>query len=193
MSVFDAVVLIAAVCGLAMVVGGIFLLARGAITLATTPKGDALSVEFRRQFKMTTQVPGIAFFLVGLIFVGIAIYFAEPPPVIPVDLQGEVSDVHGPVTVTVSSRWKLPTFTSGEIHGRIYPDITTLIVEVTESGYKSVTAPIDIRPGQHWIASIGTVRLEKKIDEIPAKPSSIQPVGFSSPPVDQPGSFGVAR
>jgi len=67
MTVFDIVVLIAAACGLAMVVGGIWLLARGAITLAATPKTDALTLEWKKQFRINTQVPGLAFFLVGLI------------------------------------------------------------------------------------------------------------------------------
>jgi hypothetical protein len=55
--IFGAVVLLTALCGLIVVAGGIFLLAKGAITLASTSPTDALSVEWQKKFKLNTQVP----------------------------------------------------------------------------------------------------------------------------------------
>ena len=63
MTVFELVALVAAIAGLAMVIGGIWLVAKGILTMAATPQADALTVELKKQFRLRTQVPGLAFFL----------------------------------------------------------------------------------------------------------------------------------
>jgi hypothetical protein len=191
MSVFDLAVLLAALCGLVMVCGGIALLWRGAITLASTKARDAISIEFRKQFRIHTQIPGIAIFLVGLLFITQALYFSKPTEVAPIDLQGVIKEVAAPVTVIVSTKWPLPTFTDGQIRGRIYPDVSTLVVEATAPGYMPFSAPV--RPKSDHVASIGEVRLIKKVEEIPTRPENIQPLDFVPPPPTKPGSFGAPR
>lgn len=161
MSMFDVVVLLAALSGLVMVVGGIFLLARGAITLASTPQTNALSIEFRRQFRINTQVPGVAFFAVGLLFIVLALQFAKPPEVIPIEVDGEVSAVDAAVTIMVSTRWPLPAFTGGQIHSKIYPDVSTLVVEVSAPGHDPIVIPVEVKPTAKRTARIGKLALQK--------------------------------
>jgi hypothetical protein len=189
MSTFDTVVIAAALCGVVMVGGGIALLWKGAITLAATPEATALSIEFKKQFRMNTQVPGIAFFVVGLVFIVVALYASKPTGVVPIDLQGEVLGVKAPVSVGASTKWHLDSFSSGAIRGRIYPEVTTLVIEVSAPGYVPVTTPIEIKPGIQQ-AVIGKFQLEKRIDEIPANPGRIAPVQFKPPPINTKGAQG---
>jgi hypothetical protein len=193
MSIFELAVLLASLCGVIMVCGGLFLLGRGAITLAATPKTDAISIEFRKQFRIHTQVPGIALFLVGLMFVTQALYFSKPGDIVPIDLQGEVSGVVGPVTVIISTKWPVHTFTGGQIEGRIYPDMTSLIVEATAPGYLPFSAPVKLKTSPRRVAALGSLRLQKVLDEIPPNPANIRGLDFTAPPPGQGGSFGVPR
>lgn len=193
MSVFEIAVLLAAICGLSMVIGGIFLIYRGAITLAATPHADAITIEFKKQFRINTQAPGIAFFLVGLIFVGIALYASKPPDVVPIDVSGEVEGVNQPVTVTIITRWPLATYSGGKIGGKVYPDMTSLTVEATAPGYLPFTAPIILKPADKRIASIGKVRLTKTVEEIIARQENLPALTFAAPPVERQGSFGAPQ
>ena len=55
MTTFDLSILSGSVCGLLMVVGGLVLLYRGAVTLNEASKEAALSVEFQKTLKITTR------------------------------------------------------------------------------------------------------------------------------------------
>jgi len=195
MAIFDIVVLLAALCGVVMVTGGLYLLAKGAITLASTPKSDALTVEWRKQFRITTQIPGIGFFLVGGIFLGGALAASKPPEVAPIELQGAVEGVATPVTVFVRPpQWTLVTTSDGEFHGRIYPDIAILFLEATAPGYLPKVTEVSITDGWSRTANVGSVRLQKQIDEIPPKPENIVEPPFEAPAIGLNGSdFGVPR
>jgi hypothetical protein len=190
---FEIVVLLAALCGLVMVAGGIFLLYRGAITLAATPQTNAISIEFRRLFRINTQVPGIAFFLIGLLFVSIALQMSKPPEVSPIDLLGEVPGVSVPVTVVISAKWTLESHTTGTIKSRFYPDTSTLTFMATAPGYLPFSAPLDLNAMHGRVAKIGKVKMEKKVDEIAPNKANISAVSFDTPPVANTGSFGVSQ
>ena len=193
MSVFDIVVLIAAACGLAMVVGGIWLLARGAITLAATPKTDALTIEWKKQFRINTQVPGLAFFLVGMMFIGLSLRFSQPPDVVPIEFRGQFKGVEGPVTVLVApNRWQIPTTTSGMLQGKVYPDLSMLILVATAPGYEPFSTVVALRPQGQRLAELGTLELKKKVGEIKASSANIGAIDFN-PPDHGAGasSFGV--
>lgn len=195
MTIFDAVVLIAAVCGLTMVIGGILLLYRGAIKLAATPKASALSIEWRKQFRLNTQVPGIAFFLVGLIFVILALWVSKPPPVKPLDIMGRVRVDDAPVTVLVRSvPWPIVTSSNGDICDRFYPDVTLLIVEATAPGYRPHTRSLDTRRTQgEGSIDLGEIQLVKQTDKIETKPEKIADVPFDAPPLGSKPTFGASK
>ena len=191
MSVFEMVVLLAAICGLSMVLGGIILIARGALSLAAVPQADAITIEFKKLLRINTQAPGIAFFLVGLLFVSTALYVSKPPDVVPIEVSGEIDGVNQPVTVIVTTRWPVMTYSSGKIIGKVYPDVTSLVVEATAPGYLPFVAPISLSPAVGHRASIGTVHLTKAVDEIAIKPEHVAPLPFTEPPRQAP--FGAPQ
>ncbi|MFL5493620.1 MAG: hypothetical protein ACJ8DC_04450 [Gemmatimonadales bacterium] len=191
MPILAIVVLLTATCGIIVVAGGIYLLAKGAITLAATSPADALTIEWQKKFRVNTQVPGIAFFVIGLCFVGAALYAASPPELI--DLQGEVHGVDGPVTVIIRSEPLHPAvFGDGAIRYRFYPDFSVLTLEASAPGYEPMPVPVELSHGT--LVNVGTIQLRKKIQEIAPKPESIQPISFQPPLVtDTTRSFGAPR
>ena len=195
MTVFDIVVLIAAARGLAMVIGGIWLLARGAITLAATPKTDALTIEWKKQFRINTQVPGLAFFLVGMMFIGLSLRFSQPPDVMPIEFHGQFKGVEGPVTVLVApNRWQIPTTTTGMLQGKVYPDLSMLILVATAPGYEPFSTVIALRQQGQRLAELGTLELKKRVGEIKANSSNIGAIDFNPPDQGVGGSsFGVPQ
>jgi hypothetical protein len=193
MTVLPIVQLLTATCGIIVVAGGIYLLAKGAITLAATAPADALSIEWRNNFRMNTQVPGIAFFVIGLCFVVSALYSASPPKAEAIDLEGEVAGVDGPVTVIIRSNpLNLAVFGGGAIRSHFYPDFSVLTLEASAPGYEPMPVPVEISHGT--VINVGTIQLRRKIQEIAANPQSIQPISFQPPAVtDTTRSFGAAK
>jgi hypothetical protein len=193
MSVLAIVVLLTATCGIIVVAGGIYLLATGAITLAATSPSDALTIEWQKKLRVNTQVPGVAFFVIGLCFVGAALYAATPKKPEPIDLEGKVPGVDGPVSLIIRSEPLYPpVFGDGAIRFRFYPDFSVLTLEASAPGYEPMPVPVEISRGT--LVNVGTIQLRRKIPEIAAKPASIQPIGFQPPSVtDTTRSFGVPR
>ena len=190
MNILATVILLTATCGLMVVAGGIYLLSKGAITLAATTPADALTIEWQKKFRLNTQVPGIAFFMLGLGFVMAALRSASPAEARPVDLRGEVSGVDGPVTLIIRTQpLPLPVFTGGVIRYRFYPDFSVLMLEASAPGYESMPVPVEI--ARSGVIDVGKLHLKRKIDEISAKPESILPIDFQPPPVTATvGTFG---
>lgn len=193
MTVLATVILVTATCGIIVVAGGIYLLSKGAITLAATTPADALTIEWKKKFRVNTQVPGIAFFVIGLGFVIAALYSASPSKAEPIDLQGEVPGVDGPVTLIIRSEpLRLPVFRDGVIRSRFYPDFSVLTLEASAPGYDPIPVPVEI--SRATLVDVGKIHLKKRIEEIPAKPDSILPIDFQPPPVtDTARSFGTPK
>lgn len=166
MNAFEMVALVGAAAGLCMVLGGIWLVAKGVITLAATPKTDALTIEWKKQFRMNTQVPGLAFFLVGLLFVSVSLVFLQPPDVAPIEFEGHVKGVEEPMSVLVRPHeWKLPDNSAGRIRGRVFPDLRILTLVINAPGYEPYTVSVDVGTGGSRKADVGTLELRRKIRE----------------------------
>jgi hypothetical protein len=193
MNILAIVVLLTATCGIMVVAGGIYLLATGAITLAATSPSDALTIEWQRKFRVNTQVPGIAFFVIGLCFVGAALYTASPTKPEPIDLEGKVPGVDGPVSLIIRSEpLHPPVFGDGAIRFRFYPDFSVLTLEASAPGYEPMPVPVEI--SHRTLVNVGTIQLRRKIQEIAAKPDAIQPITFQPPLLsDTTRSFGAPR
>ena len=69
MSTFDIVIILGGICGLCMVIGGLILLYKGAITLSQATPEEALSVEYKNMLKISTHYPALALFIIGLFFI----------------------------------------------------------------------------------------------------------------------------
>ena len=67
MSVFDLVLLTGPICGILMVLGGIILLYKGAISLNVASEEGAFTVEFKNELRITTQYPALGIFVIGLL------------------------------------------------------------------------------------------------------------------------------
>jgi hypothetical protein len=165
MNAFELVALIGAVCGIAMVLGGIWLIAKGALTFAATPKTEALTLEWKKQFRLTTQVPGMAFFLIGLLFVAVSLGFLKPPGLVPLEFEGEIKGVEEPVSVLVrpTTSWELPSTTAGTISGKIYPDLSVLVLVVNAPGYEPFSKSIKVSAEGRHVTPLGTLELHRKL------------------------------
>lgn len=197
-NVFSSVVLIAAVAGLLMVVGGMWLIYKGAIILNNTNPQEAITIEWRQNFRMSTQVPGIAFFIVGLLFSSLAIWAAKPSGVEPIRIKGNLKGISDIVTIKIipsSSSWTVQTGSNGEINGRIYPDIDVLTLELTAPGYDEEFVPYSLETaGQREIdLSKKNIVLRKKIDTIVGNQEDIIEPDVPLKPLGEKPSFGVSR
>jgi hypothetical protein len=192
-NILATVILLTAACGIMVVAGGIYLLSKGAITLAATAPADALTIEWQKKFRVNTQVPGIAFFVLGLGFVMAALFWASPSPGHAVDLRGEIGGVDGPVTLIIRTQpLPLPVFSDGIIRYRFYPDFSVLTLEASAPGYEPMPVPVEI--ARAGVIDVGKLNLKRKIDEIRAQPDSITAIGFRPPPVTQTaGTFGLSK
>jgi hypothetical protein len=174
MSVFDVVIVTAALCGLIMVAGGILLLYKGAITLTQTSDSEAVSLEFRRMLKITTHYPALGLFVIGLSFTVAGLCFSRPPAVHPFQLRGRVTGADPTVATLRISVGDFPVemrpYSDGSVSREIYPPkMDKFVVEVIAPG----------RPPQ-WIP--------KKVDpeEMKTRTATFPDIALDEPQVRKP-------
>lgn len=194
MTPFEIVAVLGALAGVLMVLGGILLFYKGALTLQATPQ-DAITLEWKKQFKISTQVPGIAFFLVGLLFVVVSLFYLKPPPIIPIEIEGQISGVDQPVSLAITpAKWELQGDTTGKIQGKVYPDLSVLLLVVNAPGYEPFTQSISVKEESRKLAKVGTLQLTRKVNISDIKENLID-IPFPAPPTTLPNQkpFGVAQ
>ncbi|SRR5581483_7190219 len=95
MTAFDLAISAAAVSGPLMVLGGVIGILRRTISLERQPGGDGgFKFEFQG-LKLSTDIPVIALFTVGLLFCGIALHYGQPQTItvqVHGRLEGEFAD-----------------------------------------------------------------------------------------------------
>lgn len=189
--VFELAVVITALAGFSMVIGGMALIYKGALALAGTDKSQALSIEWKNELRISTQAPGIAFFVVGLAFCATALYAAKPNPVEPFRITGNVASVDEPLTVIAeSSPWQVTTSTDGTIDGQIFPNVTSLVIKVTAPGYKPFAKPINLGSASGREIKLTGIRLDRQTSRIIGKVENIVPAPPTLAPVDARPAFG---
>jgi hypothetical protein len=78
MTAFEFAICTAAVCGPLLVIGGVLGILRRTISLTRQPGGDGgFRVEFQG-LKLTTDMPVIALFTIGLLFCFVALHYGQP-------------------------------------------------------------------------------------------------------------------
>jgi len=195
---FSVVVIFAAFSGLAMVVGGIWLIYKGAIILSQTDSANALSIEWKKDFKLSTQVPGIAFFVLGLAFSVVTIFAAKPPPPPPVEpfnIRGTINGVSDAVTIRVypsASSWTVTSDRHGTINDKIYPDMDVLTLEFIAPGYERYTVNQRLSETNGRLIAIDeSVVLNKVIPVIVGSQENIEETGdLALVPITEAASFG---
>ncbi|SFG23580.1 hypothetical protein [Neptunomonas qingdaonensis] len=192
MPVNEIAILTAAFSGFCMVIGGMLLIWKGAITLAGTDSTKALSIEWKQDLKLSTQAPGIAFFLVGLIFTSVAIYFSKPEQTDPIYISGKIENISEQVTVTAMPlNWVVKSGTNGKIEGKFSPDIEILALRFTAPGYNEEVHPHKFSDSSHKITLTKPIQLIKAIDEIKPSNANIIPIPKNLPPLTSVPSFGT--
>ena len=194
MNTFDYTVIAAALSGLIMVVGGIVLIYKGAMVLAATDSGSALTIEWKKNFRLSTQAPGIAFFIVGLIFSSLAIYAAKPNTIESIKIEGEIVKIAEPVTIRArSTTWTLDGGTNGIVKGRIHPHVEDIVLEISAPGYKPETITISIGDLVDRTVRFEAIELEQKVPAVVSNIENIVKTTEPVAPITQAPSYGGAR
>ena len=189
MATYDLAIIGGTVSGIIMVLGGIVLLYKGAIKLEVASQDPALTVEmFERKLKLTTHAPALGLFVIGLLFVVSAIYFAQTTTVKEIPVVGVTENIED-ITVTVRSEWPVPAH-QGRVQHVIRPNLDVLWVLISAPGYKPDYQPYeDFKEG----VNLGKVRLEKVVEKIEPNKSNIDelPDNVKNIPLDAGKRFGI--
>lgn len=196
LSIHDTAILFAAIAGLCMVIGGMLLIYKGALVLAGTDATTALSIEWKKDFKLNTQAPGIAFFIIGMMFSSIAIYASKQSAADPIFVEGTFDNVQELVTVTVvPSGWAVVSGSNGVLNGKFTPDTERVYLKISAPGYKEELFPQSLSPTKGRIIKFDKpIKLTKLLTApIAARPENILSVSSSLPSIGSEARYGVAR
>lgn len=194
MGTFDIVLVLGGLCGITMVIGGMILLYKGAISLEAASGGEGFSLDIEKQLKITTQYPAIALFVIGLLFIALALWFSQPDGVSPLTITGKVT-ASDPSSVSVNigaDSWSFHPSTDGQVHGVIYPNLGVLRVEVVAPGHEipKVTTTITKNNIASGYADLGRLEFGSVLVKKPqADPAQIQGVHAALPSLAQAGRF----
>ena|SRR5271165_2981759 len=73
----DVLAIIGGCCALLMVLGSFFLFYKGILTFQQASPEEAIKVEFQKALSVQTRYPAIALFLLGVIFLGVSLWFEK--------------------------------------------------------------------------------------------------------------------
>lgn len=193
--IFGYLLLSGPLCGMIMILGGILLLYRGAITLGNAGEG-ALSIEFQNYFRFTTQYPAMGFFIIGLIFVLVPIFFGIPPKSTPIIVKAEAVNVEDPVSVRLMAQsWNSNLkHTGGKILEQFNPNRNTLQVVLTAPGHIDHTETIQLSALKNDTADLGKISMKKEIAKEKLK-RNIQnaPEGVTLQGLETKATYGAAQ
>jgi hypothetical protein len=186
---FQVAILAAALCGFAMVAGGMVLLYKGVISLDKAGPDTALTVEFKKLLKLTTHYPALGLFVIGVVFVAISVVESKDPHL---NIAGTVNGADpSQVQIAVSAGpWPVSASTGGTINDIVTPTLGVLHVLVVAPGFNPPTQKFDIRPG--WLGSLrlGDVTFKNQVVPKPTVDSAkIAPAPDSLAPLASNGRF----
>jgi hypothetical protein len=190
MSTHDFISLVAALCGFIMVAGGLVLLYRGVLTLSETPAENAVSIEFRRMFKLKTQYPALGIFVIGLAFVATPLFLTRPDAPIRIRAtlaQADEAPNPDEVSIEVSASWSVNrAATDGRIDQSV-PLPNQFWVLVSAPGYKPFRRQIAPSMLTRTV-SLGSIVLIRA-PGMQARPTAILPPANDLPPMNSPYRF----
>ena len=199
MSPFDFIVIIGALCGLLMVLGGLLLFYKGVLTLQqVSKKGDAVSFEFQRVLKIQSRYPALAFFVFGLAFILLALYYARPSPEPTITLLGSIENVADPQAATIQvslSLWNQSVNDDGKLQKDVQPNFKQVHLVIDSPGNipSTVTRDVPTVPDAHGlVAQFAPVTLQKIGGAPPAGEIEALPAGVTLPPASAATGFKAA-
>src|SRR4029077_5494901 len=98
-------------CGVIMVIGSLYLLQTGRVTLSAAAEQKALDVELMKKIKISTTYPALGLFIIGFCFTALGVYFSRedivcpgpgPGPDLPLAVGGEIKGIDNPSLATVT-------------------------------------------------------------------------------------------
>lgn len=191
METYDYTILGGTICGIVMVIGGIVLIYKGALKLEVASKDPALTLEvFKKHFTLTTNVPALGIFVIGLLFIGLSIHFAKITAATPIELKGKTEGVTEPVTVCLRSEWGIPA-PQGKVHTTLRPHLDVFWIYISAPGYEPYCDSYSKEDTAKGV-DFGIVTLRRKIEPIEQNEENIIPLphGTEVPPLTEGGSFG---
>lgn len=191
MTPYDITIIAATFCGIMMVAGSLFLLYKGAIKLEVASKDPALTIDmFKDKFKLTTYVPALALFVIGLAFVGLSIYAARDTAATPIEIKGEAAAAGEDVKVIFKSEWPVPV-AGRQVFQVLRPQLDVITLVITAPGYQPFYQSYSKRDVGKLI-DFGTVQLVRAVARIETRPENITPLptGVTPPPLSSSGGFG---
>jgi hypothetical protein len=192
MTTFDLTIIGGTVSGIIMVLGGIWLLHKGAIKLEVASRDPSLTLEmFERKLKLTTHAPALGLFIIGLLFVVSAIFFAQTTAVKEILVRGMAENVEEEMKFILRSEWPVPVH-GGKVEHVIRPNLDRLWVIITASGCEPFQEPYDLKGGKIDLQSF---RLEKTSEKIEEKEENIADYPEDMPywSLDASKRFGIGR
>jgi hypothetical protein len=177
MNAFNIAIYASLFCAIAMILGGIWLLAKGAIKLTEAGKSEGgLSVELFNKIKVNTGYPALGFFLIALFLVAVAIWFSKPPDVLSLNVDGKLNIDGDPselVTIKVvpssESGITLHPDSDGSLTRTLHPEFALDIV-INAAGYEP----------DHWKE---TISMTKGVQQSIPLPKDIK---FTKAPIVTP-------
>lgn len=193
MGTWDYILLLGAVCGLIMVLGGILLLYKGAISLTNISGADAFTIEFKKELRVSTQYPALGIFLIGLLFIALPVYIGKPE-INKITLKAKTIDVSEPVNISIKANsWSSGLSHTGEIIETIYPNIDNIQVVVSAPGYENKSKTINISSVKNGVADLGDIHLQQKLAKSSIDSSRVVPIPDGLPSLTDKPAFGGAR
>jgi len=188
MAPFTIIVILGGISGLFMVLGGMVLLYRGAISLSEVSKNPALETELPK-IKIKTYSPALGLFIIGLIFIIFAAWESKPPEIAPIRITGKIS-VPRPTTVTIfisSDQWPIEPSSDGSIENVVYPNLEILKVTFVAPGFDPIVVK---KPKQTGTLPLGEIAFGQPKADLPqVKPENIANPGGPLPDLSKAGSF----
>lgn len=129
-------------CGALLVAGSLALLYKGVITLSQKSQKEAITLEFRKQLRVSSHYPALGLFILGWVFVLVPMTFYHNSSPEKISLVGNIkvvpsSDIEY-VTLWVSGEsWEVNPDSDGSLRKTIYPNLDYLEVEVASPGRPS--------------------------------------------------------
>ena len=188
MGTVDVVVLLGALCGLVMVVGGFVLFYKGIVTLQQASAKDAITLELRNILKIQSRYPAYGFFIFGLAFLALSAVYAKPDDLPPITVSGAVENAVDPSATRITMELPLTETTlasDGQFKRVLRPELDRVRIGIVAPGNDPASWVVEVdtaRRGRERVASFPPVKL-KKVGMVP-RAGLIEelPKGASLPP-----------
>lgn len=123
-------------CGSIMVITSLFFLHKGIISLNKSSREKAISIDFKKQIRISSHYPALALFILGWTFIMVPMFIAAPSK-IAVEGVLRVNPPHDLNRLTVriiGGPWDIEPDSDGSLGTVFYPNLDKMKIEITGPG-----------------------------------------------------------